>query len=161
MTVLMTMIADLVIVAVLASFCDMLLPETGVKRPVQLVFGLYFMALMLNPLVSLWTDNDFSAMDFSSLGEVRLNEAQTEFSEEVVYREAAATVSGEIEMKLERIYEGSSAKVHIVMDESGFIKVSVSVIGGVADERIATAEIQDLLVEDYGIPKDVLKISIQ
>ena len=60
------MVADLVIVAVVAAFCDMLLPESGVKRSVRLVFGLYFMALMLNPLVTLWTDTDLSAMDFSS-----------------------------------------------------------------------------------------------
>ena len=154
------MVADLVIVAVVAAFCDMLLPESGVKRSVRLVFGLYFMALMLNPLVTLWTDTDLSAMDFSSLGDAALREAETEYDAEAVYREAAAALGADIEEELERIYEGSDAEVCLVMKEEGFTEAAVSLKGGGSDPRIAAAEICDLLIADYGIPKEVIRIDI-
>ncbi|MGM9567736.1 MAG: stage III sporulation protein AF [Clostridia bacterium] len=161
MSFLTEMVSDLVIVAVVAAFCDMLLPDTGVKRPVQLVFGLYFMALMLNPLVALWTDTDLSAMDFSALGDVALEGAETEYDEAAVYREAASVLGGEIEEKLERIYEGSEASVFLVMEESGFAEAEVTIKGEISNPPVVTAEIQDLLVADYGIPKEVIRIRME
>ena len=160
MRFLTEMVSDLVIVAVVAAFCDMLLPESGVKRSVQLVFGLYFMALMLNPLVTLWTDTDLSAMDFSSLGNAALLEAETEYDEAAVYREAAAALGAEIEEKLERIYEGGDAEVRLSMTEEGFTEASVTLEGGGFDPRIAAAEICDLLIADYGIPKEVISVRV-
>lgn len=161
MSFLTEMVADLVIVAVVAAFCDMLLPDTDVKRPVQLVFGLYFMALMLNPLVTVWTDTDLSAMDFSTLGETTLREAETEYDADAVYREAAATLGAEIEGKLERIYEDSDAVVRLGMEESGFTEATVILKGSVSNPQIVAAEIQDLLTADYGIPKEVIRIQME
>ena len=161
MGILTEMIADLVIVAVVAAFCEMLLPDTGVKRPVQLVFGLYFMALMLNPLVALWTDTDLSAMDFSTLGSVALEEAETEYDEAAVYREAASALGREMEEKLERIYEGSDASVRLAMEESGFTEAEVTMKGDFSNPSVAAAEIQDLLIADYGIPKEVSRIYME
>lgn len=161
MNVLTEMVADLVIVAVIASFCEMLLPDTGVKRPVQLVFGLYFMALMLNPLVALVTDTDLSAMDFDSLGEASLREAEAAYDENTVYRQAAADLGADLESLLEQRYEGSDAAVRLAMDEGGFREATVRLKGYGGNPQTTAMEIQDLLIKEYGIPKDVIRIQME
>ena len=155
------MIRDIVIIGVVASFCEMVLPDSDVKHPVRLVFGLYFMALLLNPLITLWTDTDLSSIDFGIMAETETIEAQEIYEEQIVYAEAARTLETEIEGKLGAAYGDCSVSADIQMDESGFESVRVELNGNISSEMVASAEISDLLSRDYGIPKDVISVVLK
>lgn len=155
------MIRDVVIIGVLASFCEMLLPESDIKHPVRLIFGLYFMALLLGPMVALVTDTDLSALDVNALAETRTMEAPILFEEDMVYAEAADTLEREIEGKLGAVYGDCEPAVEIDMNAEGFSSVTVEITGDIPSENVVAAEIRDLLCADYGIPEDVMKISLE
>ena len=160
MELLTVMIRDIVIIGVVASFCEMVLPDSDVKHPVRLVFGLYFMALLINPLIALWTDTDLSAIDFGALAESETVEAQEFYNEEIVYAEAARTLETEIEGKLSAAYESCAIGADIQMSEVGFENVQINLRGNVGSKMVASAEITDMLSRDYGIPKDVISVII-
>lgn len=160
MDLLSSLIRDLVIIGIIASFCDLLLPQSEIRRPAKLVFGLYFMALMLNPLVSLFQDTDLSAIDFEALAEENVMEVEVEYSEDMVYREAAETLSQEIEGKLGALYHDNQVLVSIQMNSEGFQKVKVKMSNSVPSDVILIAEIKDFLASEYGIPGNVVSISV-
>ena len=158
MDFLTVMVRDVVIIGVMASLCEMVLPDNDVKHPVSLVFGLYFMALLINPMVTLFTDTDLSSIDFSALAEAETLETVELYNEEMVYQEAANTLETEIEGKLTAVYSGCSVETDIKMTENGFESVLVT-MGGVDSSRaVMAAEITDMLSRDYGISKDVLTV---
>ena len=162
MDFLTNMVKDLVVIGVLAALCDLILPESTVKKPVQLVFGLYFMAVLLNPLITLWTGTDLTDIDFSQLGEAYVQEIDGAVADSDVYAEAAKNIGADIEGKLAALYDGDDFKASIAMDESGFqsARIVVSYKGSV-DETVMTAEIKDLLATDYGIEAKIVKISFE
>ena len=160
MELLFVLIKDLVIIGIVASFCDLLLPESEIRRPVQLIFGLYFMALMLNPLVSLFQDTDLSVIDFESLAEEKFNEMEYDYSEDMVYQEAANTLSQEIEGRLGALYHDDQVTVSIRMNVDGFQKVKVNMSSAEQNEAVLVVEIKEFLASEYGIPGNVVSILI-
>ena len=47
------------------------------------------------------------------------------------------------------------------MEESGFTEAEVTMKGDFSNPSVAAAEIQDLLIADYGIPKEVIRIYME
>lgn len=160
MELLSSLIKDLVIIGIIASFCDLLLPRSEMHRPVQLVFGLYFMALMLNPLVALFQDTDLSAIDFETLAEEKIKETEFDYSEEMVYEEAAETLSQEIEGKLGALYHDDQVSVSILMNAEGFQRVKVKMSTSGQSDAVRAAEIKDFLASEYGIPGNIVSFSV-
>lgn len=160
MGIFSTMVRDMLIVGIIASFCDFLLPRSNIKRPVQLVFGLYFMALLMNPLVSVWTGTDLSDVDFSDMGETRIAEAEILYDESMVYREAASSLESDIKGKLEAIYQSSEITVDIVMEKNGFCSVDIGMKNSQHNDAVMIAEIKEFLASEYGIPSDVVNIEL-
>ena len=159
MDLLSSLIKDLVVIGVIASFCDLLLPQSKKHHSVQLVFGLYFMALMLNPLVALFQDTDLSAVDFETLAEEKIADTEFEYSEEMVYNEAAKTLSREIEGKLEALYD-RQVSVSVEMSVDGFQKVDVNIAGSGPSDAVSAAEIKDYLASEYGIATNLVYITV-
>lgn len=156
------MVKDLVVIGVLAAFCDMILPESTVKKPVQLVFGLYFMAVMLNPLITLWTGTDLTDIDFSRLGEGYVEEIEADAETGDVYAEAARQIAADLEGRLEALYDDCSFAATVTMAEAGFQRVAVVVThGGNVDEVVMTAEIKDLLAEHYGMTGKTVNVKFE
>lgn len=153
------MIRDLVIVAFVASLCELLLPETQSAGSVRLVFGLYFLCLMLSPVMSFVGDVDLDAIDFEALGEASLMEIDAAYkeslSESLVYDEAAAMLEKDIKGRLDAIYDEENVVVEIEMDESGFRSV---VVRGVSENAVVVAEIKDFLGAEYGIDRTVIAV---
>lgn len=160
MEILSSLVKDLVIIGIIASFCDLLLPRSDVRRPVQLVFGLYFMALMLNPLVAFFQDIDLSSIDFESLATERIIETEQGYSEELIYKEAAETLSDEIEGKISALYHLEQVSVSIQMNNDGFQKVKIKMENSSDFESVYVAEIKDFLAIEYGIPGNVVSVSM-
>lgn len=150
------MIRDLVIIAFIASICELLLPETQSREPVRLVFGLYFLCLMLNPVMKIIDDVDLAAIDFEALGEASLTEIDVAYEESLVYEEAAAMLEEDIEGRLNAIYDGADASVEIKMEERGFCSVAVR---GVSGDAVTVAEIKDFLASEYGIERGMIGVS--
>lgn len=159
MDILIAMVKDMAVIAVLASFCEMLLPESDVKKPIHLIFGLYFMILMLNPLVRLWTDVDFSQWDFTEMGAERIEVAAESWREEDVYEEAAKILASEMEGKLNAAYAPLTFEAEVKMSKEGFRSVAVIVRGGGSAERVLRKEIKELFAKEYGVPGDVLTVT--
>lgn len=158
MGIFSAMVRDMLIIGIIASFCDFLLPRSDIKRPVQLVFGLYFMALLMNPLVSIWTGIDLSTVDFSEMGDASVAEVEMQYDESMVYREAASTLETDIKGKLESIYQGFEVTVNIMMEESGFRSVDIVIKDSQNNDMVMVAEIKEYLASEYGIPGNVVNI---
>ncbi len=162
MDFLTNMVKDLVVIGVLAAFCDMILPESTVKKPVQLVFGLYFMAVMLNPLITLWTGTDLTDIDFSQLSEAYVENIEDSAETGDVYAEAARQIAADIEGRLEALYDDCDFAAAVTMDQESFQSVSVVVTHRKnVDEVVMTAEIKDLLAENYGMAGKTIKVKIE
>ena len=162
MDFLTNMVKDLVAIGVLAAFCDMILPESTVKKPVQLVFGLYFMAVMLNPLITLWTGTDLTDIDFSQLSEAYVEDIETNVETGDVYAEAARQIAVDIEGRLEALYAGCDFAAAVTMDQESFQSVSVAVTTAKnVDETVMTAEIKDLLAENYGMAGKTIRVKFE
>ena len=51
---------ELLFVTAAAACLEMILPESTIRRPLRFIFGLWFLALLLNPLISLISDTDLN-----------------------------------------------------------------------------------------------------
>ena len=151
------LISELAVISVMATVAEILLPETGGNRPVYFVFGLYFIALLLNPLVAFWTETDLTALDFSSLAEERVIAVTEESVMPEVYAATAQELAAEIEAKLKALFPHSEFEARISMSENGFEQVIIEYDG--AFNRDVEGEIINLLATDYGIGTE--KILIQ
>lgn len=162
MDFLTNMVKDLVVIGVLAAFCDMILPETTVKKPVQLVFGLYFMAVMLNPLITLWTGTDLTDIDFSELGEAYVEDIEGSVDTDDVYAEAARQIAADIEGRLSALYDDCTFDATVIMNEEAFQSVAVVVTYEEnVDETVMTAEIKDILAENYGMEGKTITVKFE
>lgn len=162
MDFLTNMVKDLVVIGVLAAFCDIILPESTVKKPVQLVFGLYFMAVMLNPLITLWTGTDLTEIDFSELGEAYAEDIDGSVDTADVYDEAARQIAADIEGRLEALYDDCDFDAAVTMNQDAFEAVSVVVTGEKnVDETIMTAEVKDFLAENYGMEGKIITVKFE
>jgi stage III sporulation protein AF len=162
MDFLTNMVKDLVVIGVLAAFCDMILPESTVKKPVQLVFGLYFMAVMLNPLITLWTGTDLTDIDFSQLGEEYMVEIDSDVDTDDVFAEAARQIAVDIEGRLVALYDDCTFAVTVTMDQESFQSVVVNVTHEKnVDETVMTAEIKDILAENYGVGGETITVKFE
>ena len=159
---LMSFGRDMIVVAVAASCCEILLPEGESKRPVRFVFGLWFMALMLNPLVTLFTATDLSAIDIASLSDEELAAVGEEETDEEaeIYGEAARRLSEEFRQKLGALYEDRTFRVTARLEEKGVTSLSVAVGGEGGGESIRE-DILALAARDYGIPASAVEITFE
>lgn len=149
------MIRDLVMIAFIASFCELLLPKSQSKGPVQLVFGLYFLGLMLSPILSFAGGVELSAIDFESLGEASLVEVDPSYDVSAVYDDAADMLEQDISGRLEAIYRKDDISVEIEMEESGFRWV---VVRGMGRDAVVAEEVKELLAAEYGMDRSVVKV---
>lgn len=149
------LIRELAVISVIAAFAEMFLPNTAGKRPVYFVFGLYFIALLLNPLVEFWTDTDLSAPDFSALAEERTVSVAADAAQEQAYKQTAENIADELERKLKVLFPTDDFYIEIVMTAKGYEYVTVN-YGGIIADGSEECKIRELAATDYGIGKDEL-----
>ncbi len=158
MGVFTKVIGDIAVVAVFAAFIDMFLPKARQHYGIKLVFGLYFLAILLNPVVGLFTDMDFSTLDFSQLaieeGEILPQEADSS-----VLEAASQSLSAEIETKLEAVYEEYDFYVMAVLGNDSVESVTAEVSSvEPGRERVVADKVKTILAEDYGIEKRKVEV---
>ncbi|MDO4542617.1 MAG: stage III sporulation protein AF [Bacillota bacterium] len=158
MAVLQDVIRDFAIVAVLAAFVDMFLPGATKHYSIKLVFGLYFLAVLLNPVVSLFTDVDLAALDFRDLAISDMT-AEEAVDDAGVLAAAASSLASEMEARLGATYEeiGFTVTVDLGSDEVKEVEVLVEAVSP-GRERVMADNIKNFLAQDYGIEKDKTKV---
>lgn len=153
MGVLRSVIADIAVVAVLAAFIDMFLPNARNHYGIKLVFGLYFLAILLNPVIDLFTETDFADLDFRelSISDTQIAESDLDGS---VLEAAADSLNQEIATKLTAKYEDFDFEVKVELTPEEIAAVEVRAAGvNPGRERNISADIKELLAEDYGVKK--------
>lgn len=162
MELLITMVKDLVIVGMIASFCDILLPRSEEKGPVRLIFGLYFITLFLSPVLALATNDDFSGLDFSAMGAAAVENLSDPVAEEEVYRKAADQIAEDVSSGLNTIYKDGIFSVKVSMTRDGFSEVCVDAVGNFSVQpEVMIAEIKDYLQENYGMNRDLVRVRVK
>lgn len=158
MAVVRSIIGDIALVAVLAAFVDMFLPRAQNHYGIKLVFGLYFLAILLNPIVGFFTEVDFASLDFRDLS-LEQYEVQDENVEGSVLTEAAASLSREIETKLEAVYEDVVFTVDMTLNADEVKKVEVQATGAEPGrQRVIDDEIKTMLARDYAVERKKVKV---
>ena len=162
MELLMTTVKDLVIVGMIASFCDILLPRSEEKGPVRFIFGLYFLTLFLSPVLALATSDDFSGLDFSALGAEAVAGVSESVAEEDIYDRAAEEIAGDISAQLDAIYKDGTFSVKVNMTRDGFSAVSIDAVGSFSVQpEVLIAEIKDYLQQNYGMDRNLVKVQVK
>ena len=149
---------DLLFVSAVAACLEMILPESGVRRPLRFIFGLWFLALLLNPLVSLVGDGDFKATGsafFESEDLFSATAASEETGRDSIRREAGERLSAEIKTKLEAVFEEEDIDVEAEIDESGIVSLYVTIESEAGEKE---KEMRRFLVEQYGVAKENIEI---
>lgn len=158
MAVVRSIIGDIALVAVLAAFIDMFLPRAREHYGIKLVFGLYFLAILLNPIVVFFTDADFGDLDFREVS-LEQYENQDENVEGSVLTEAAASLSLEIEAKLEAVYESVDFTVEMTLSPDEVDKMEIRAEGAEPGrQRVIDDEIKTMLAGDYGVERKKIKV---
>ena len=60
MEILKSVVREIAIIVLLATFLEMLLPKSNMKRFVQVILGLFILISILTPIANLFTSDDFS-----------------------------------------------------------------------------------------------------
>ena len=151
MDLLLKLGRDLLFVTAAAAALEMILPKSDIRRPLRFIFGLWFLALLLNPLITLVSETDlgeigrsFGESDFSAA-----EESAAESGRSSIYREAGERLSAEIEAGLEAVFE-EDFDVEAEIDEGGVVSLRVLTAAAAAAKE---TEIRRFLAERYGIPK--------
>ena len=157
MELLKAVIRDLTVVAVLCAFIELLLPEGSSRYPVRLIFGLYFVAVLLNPLVGAISDVDLTAPEFElPAGEDITYDATT--SDEQLYAMAAQTLAAEISARCHALYEEHEFTATVTMDEGGVQAIRVQTTAAVANEAAMARDIKDELASAYGVERSKITV---
>ncbi len=147
---------ELLFVTAAAACLEMILPESTIRRPLRFIFGLWFLALLLNPLISLISDTDLNeiARSFGEYDELPIVAEIDAAAGEQVYREAGERLSAEIEAGLKAVFGDEDFDVETEIDAKGV--VSLRVRTAAAEER--KKEMLRFLAERYGINKEKIEI---
>ncbi|MEG0874583.1 MAG: stage III sporulation protein AF [Clostridiales bacterium] len=155
---LKAVIGDIAIVAVLAGFLDIFLPKNNTNYGVKLVFGLYFLAILLNPVITLFTDTDLANQDFTKLSDNRSWE-QVELEENAILDKAAASLNHEIEVRLGAIYENVKFTTNVAMNTADIEGVKIEVSGITqGKERVFADKIKEFIAMEYGVKKNKTEV---
>lgn len=158
METLKNIIGDLAVVGVIAAFLDMLLPEGSSRRGVKLVFGLYFVAILINPLVGFFSHNHFSMPDFSEAAVVSQEESQG-FQDSDLLTRAEDSLAQEIAAKCKALYEKGTFEVSVSLTEQEVNGISIQCQGiDEGKERVTTNDIQTFIAKDYGVKKSKVEV---
>lgn len=157
MQVLKDVILDLAIVAVLAAFIELLLPEDKMRYPVKLIFGLYFMALLINPVLSLFNKTDLSDLDFREMDITIEAREPTADEQGQVFSLAEASLAAEIAQRCHAMYEDGQFEVTVKLGDSDVESIQVAVRGTAPP----LDDIVSFIAATYGVEKSKIAVTVQ
>ena len=151
MELLKNMVGDLAIIALIASFMEILVPSGPSRNVVRLVLGLYFLAVMLTPVLSLMGNDDFASLDFSKIEMI-----DETWGDEWEEQENDGRLGG--------IYEEENYKIDssVTMNKTEIQNVTVEISGvSSGKERVVFDEIKRFLNSEYGISSKHIDIAFK
>ncbi len=159
MEIIKSLLRDLAIIGILAAFIEILVPEGKTKYPVRMIFGLYIIAIMLNPFLDLFHKTDLSALDFSELEVTEFGEVSWEDEEDTVLEEAALAIAKDVEAKLAAAYEAYTFTATVNLSADGDATVEITVTGvDHSREVFLSGEIKALIAKEFEIAQSKTKI---
>ena len=167
MELLKNMVGDLAIIALIASFMEILVPSGPSRNVVRLVLGLYFLAVMLTPVLSLMGNDDLASLDFSKIemiDETWGDEWEEQENDTDIYDVAASSIASEIDGRLGAIYEEENYKIDssVTMNKTEIQNVTVEISGvSSGKERVVFDEIKRFLNSEYGISSKHIDIAFK
>lgn len=164
MELLKNMVGDIAIIAIIASFMEILVPSSHNRNAVRLILGLYFMAVMLNPIIALMGRENFASLDFTEIeisGESWENGDDPQEKTDI-YDVAADSIASEIDGRLGAMYEDYQIASSVAMDETEVREVQVEVAGASSGkELVIHDEIKRFISSEYGIPSNHIKVAFK
>lgn len=155
MEILKELVKDLAIIGILAGFIEILVPEGKSKYPIRMIFGLYIIAVMLNPFLTLFHKTDLSSLDFNAIeADTALsgNDSLDSEEQEAVLAEAANNLAADLDNKLAALYEGYSFTTNVSLTASGNTTVEITVTGAENSREVAlSGEIKAFVAEELGL----------
>ncbi len=162
MEILKELIKDLAIIGILAGFIEILVPEGKTKYPIRMIFGLYIIAVMLNPFLVFFHKTDLSALDFSDLEIANIDESSSAEDNEAVLQTAAAEIAADINGKLAAMYEEYTFAATVTLTADGEATAEITVTGAPNSKEVAlSGEIKKFIAGEFGLSQRKITIKFK
>lgn len=157
MELIRAMVRDLAIIAIIAAFIELFLPGEKMRYPVKLIFGLYFMAILVNPILSLFNNTHLTELDFRDM-EINIEAREPQIDESGDILSLAETSLGqEMAAKCHALYEDCKFEVTVRLGESDIDQVTVKVRG----LSPPLEAIREYLASTYGVEKSKIDFVLE